>query len=854
VSGGPLGDLARLLAALPPDQHALAAGLIGFARAEARVREADPPSDPSTAAAPIIMEASAAPDAARDGITARFWRVDEVEHHGPSARDDAPAPPPPLPDGAGRSLLHRPRCPPITDWSYLEPRLRSALTGRAHGQALDVPAVVYALGRGRVLTRLPRREWAAWPARLAVWLDRSERLVTVIEDQVDVLRRLVGACGYAALAGRLRVLDPAEQASAARTFGHLDVGEDAPVVLAMTDLGACGSAWDRRLWLATGEAVRQRGAAPVALCPVGVDRVPEALRRVWIVVPWQEHAVPASAERTDALLTRACAAALLQPSLLRRIRLELPDADVGTELDALGHDDVVSVDAGAIVLAPERRVARLAALLGPGGPAGVEVISDLVREWHAELPEELAHAEVWSWRLTGSTVRPPGDARAAEAFAAALLAQLSGAGAEDWRHFAWQALAAAPAFGDDALGRTLAELWARARPERYAGPVPAGVDPAAARRRSSAWWGLRQVGDQLVLEPQPAVPDPAVEPLRPGSPVTRVRASFCWAGPREIQVRDGASVPLPTAGDLVLRTDDASLRLRSDVPAWATAAGRDRYGVWAEATLYGVRHRFRWIPPGRFWMGSPETEVGRWEAEGPRHEVVLTRGLWLGETPVTQALWTASGRENPSHFRGDELPVERVSWHDARQFLDGLPGPNDGMVWRLPTEAEWERACRAGTDGATWRGEVADAAVVDPIAWHPGNSKGNIRPVATRDANPWGLHDLLGSVWEWCEDAWRDSYGSDARVIDPLFGGAGRTAADRVIRGGSWLSTARLCRAACRFRFEPSRRWVDLGFRLARGCLAPAGGQAGRDARGAVKAGDRPKQATTRPSPRREED
>ncbi len=858
MSSGDLADLVRVLAALPEDQHASAAALLGFVYVPSvpeRPAAGDGPPEPRGV---VIVEAGAAPDAARDGITARLWRVDQYEEHGPPSRVAPAAPTPALPTGAGRSLLHRPRCPPITDWADLEPRLRAALAGRALGQELDVPEVVRSLGRGDVLTRLPRRAWSAWPSALAVWLDRSDRLVTVIEDQRDVLHHLVERCGRAALEVRFRVLDAAELAGAERRIGHFDDGH-APVVLVMTDLGACGTASDRRLWRATGEAVRRRGALAVALVPVGLDRVPDDVRDVWVVVPWQRHSVAASAARTEALLDRASPAALLQPSLLRRLRMTLPDADVGTELDALTHRDVVSVDAGAITLDPDRRQARLTALLD--GPADAAQIGEIVRDWHKDLPEELAHAEVWSWLLSGSVAPPPGDRAAAEAFAGALLARLGAPGMDDWRHFAWQALANVQAFGDDALGRTLASLWACARPSGYAGPVPHGVEPAEGSQRTAGWWGLRQVGDVALVEPQPAVPDPALEPLRPGSPITRVYASYLWVGARsertEVPLRAGARARLPAEGELTLEHDGATVKLVSDVPSWATAAGRDRYGVWAEATLYGVPHRLRWIPPGRFWMGSSETEVGRWGDEGPRHEVVLTRGLWLGETPVTQAQWMAAGSPNPSEYKGAERPVEQVSWHDARQFLGDLPGPDDGTVWRLPTEAEWERACRAETATATWRGDLLRTGgrveVLDPIAWYDSNSQRGTRPVCTRDPNPWGLHDMLGNVWEWCEDAWRDSYGSDDVAVDPVYV-AGRSAANRVIRGGSWRRSARDCRAGCRNHGEPSNRWSPLGFRLARGCPVQPGGQAGRDARGAVKAGDRPKQATTRPGTRREED
>ena len=135
----------------------------------------------------------------------------------------------------------------------------------------------------------------------------------------------------------------------------------------------------------------------------------------------------------------------------------------------------------------------------------------------------------------------------------------------------------------------------------------------------------------------------------------------------------------------------------------------------------GVKHCLRWIPPGRFYRGSPETEIGRWDDEGPVHEVELSAGYWLGETPVTQALWEAVMGENPSHFQGATRPVEQVSFEDCQEFLGRLNQLVPGLGARLPTEAEWERACRAGTQTAR-RGDLrpgeAHARAAVRIAWY----------------------------------------------------------------------------------------------------------------------------------------
>ena len=274
---------------------------------------------------------------------------------------------------------------------------------------------------------------------------------------------------------------------------------------------------------------------------------------------------------------------------------------------------------------------------------------------------------------------------------------------------------------------------------------------------------------------------------------------------------------------------------------WASEWGEDPGGHFIGFTVGEVEHRMRWIAPGRFLMGSPESEAGRFDDER-QHKVELTRGFWLGETPVTQALWAAVMGENPSRFVSPDRPVEQVSWEDCQIFLPRLGEAVPGLAPRLPSEAEWEYACRAGTGAATWAGDLVirgdhDAPILDAIAWYGGNSghefdlsagldssswpkkqyphvKAGTRPVRGKHPNPLGLFDMLGNVYEWCED-W---YGSDDRADSPVVDPTGpRPGSDRVFRGGSWYSIARYVRAADRDWDSPGNRFSTLGLRLARG-------------------------------------
>lgn len=277
-------------------------------------------------------------------------------------------------------------------------------------------------------------------------------------------------------------------------------------------------------------------------------------------------------------------------------------------------------------------------------------------------------------------------------------------------------------------------------------------------------------------------------------------------------------------------------------PQWAWGWGKDRYGVFTEIRVGDVVQVMRWIPPGSFTMGSPESEAGRWKDEGPQHHVELTEGFWLADTPCIQALWTEVMGENPSHFQSPTRPVEQVSWEDCQEFCKRLEERLPGLTPRLPTEAEWEFACRAGTMTATWLGDLEilgenNAPLLDEISWYSGNSGvafdlddgenssgwpekqyphelAGTREVKTRKLNPWGLYDMLGNVWEWCEDARDHSPGyAGGDRVDPV----GTHGWHRVLRGGSWDSLAQGVRAAYRARDDSGYRGPDFGFRLSSG-------------------------------------
>ena len=204
------------------------------------------------------------------------------------------------------------------------------------------------------------------------------------------------------------------------------------------------------------------------------------------------------------------------------------------------------------------------------------------------------------------------------------------------------------------------------------------------------------------------------------------------------------------------------------------------------------------IPAGKYMRGAYSGDSEADDDERPPHEVVITKSFYLGVYEVTQSEWQNLMGSNPSHFKGARLPVENVSWDDTQEFL----GKSKGL--RLPTEGEWEYACRAGTTGLRY-GDLHQ------VAWYDGNSGGTTHAVGGKQSNGFGLHDMLGNVWEWCSD-WYGAYPGGSQV-DPSGPSSGQS---RVFRGGSWGNFVRYCRASSRYDFAPADWYYILGFRVAR--------------------------------------
>lgn len=235
----------------------------------------------------------------------------------------------------------------------------------------------------------------------------------------------------------------------------------------------------------------------------------------------------------------------------------------------------------------------------------------------------------------------------------------------------------------------------------------------------------------------------------------------------------------------VMKSSSAGKSVKKDGELSAAGGGKGSVRTRTITLPGDVTLDLVYCPPGTFLMGSADGD----DDEKPTHRVRITKGFWLGKTEVTQKQWQSVMRNDPSHFKGEDLPVESVSWHDCQEFCRKV-----GQGLRLPTEAEWEYACRAGTTG-DYAGEIGD------MAWYSDNSGEKTHPVGSKQPNLWGLYDMHGNVWEWCEDRYSEEYYASSPAVNPkCLSGKTRVfeGAYYVGRGGSWDKKERDCRSSVR--------------------------------------------------------
>lgn len=574
------------------------------------------------------------------------------------------------------------------------------------------------------------------------------------------------------------------------------------------------------------------------------------------------------AEKCERLLTLLSAATLVEAPLLRDLRLLLPagEVDVGTEYDL--WNDTAAVSGGVVaVVVRQSVVPRLQSRFRQLPLAQRQELIRRIRYHHHQRYPGVLEGELLLWEslftvsewtdLVRTGILSTADTAQAAAFRhratktmadhtrrETILADEPALRIASWGDRLWTRSALDVRAQDDIQALAWASQLIH---KEFAGAteIPTGIDPdkiawmlpqSSPERR----WQIRQNSSGTLAIAEYRTPDGGV-PARLGAMRSIPVITFRSRDPIAI-LETPATSPVDACRALVqLATDVAvtpgddsvadAMVWRSDRecywlqcyrrPAWARRMAVDEFGLYADLKIAGLDRlrplRLRWIPPGRFTMGSPEDEKGRMDREGPQHEVIISRGFWLAETPCTQEQWQAVMGENPAHFTGENRPVESMSWDECQKFCDKLTGLFPELMARLPSEAEWEYACRAGTERAfnndddCTEPEGADPAL-DRVGWFDKNSGNETHPVKQKQANNWGLYDMHGNVWEWCKD-WFGPYVADV-VTDPV---GPQTGEVRVVRGGGFWDYARHCRSAYRGRWHPSNRGQSIGFRFAAG-------------------------------------
>jgi formylglycine-generating enzyme required for sulfatase activity len=308
------------------------------------------------------------------------------------------------------------------------------------------------------------------------------------------------------------------------------------------------------------------------------------------------------------------------------------------------------------------------------------------------------------------------------------------------------------------------------------------------------------------------------EARRKAEAESRAKAEAEFRAKAEAKKKEETKISRKAEAEAVAKVDaraatEIETKKKAQISAKTKIKAKTAIGKKTLTGPYGIK--FVYISPGTFKMGSLKEESGRYDNE-TQHEVTLTQGFYMQITEVTQGQWNTLMGNNPSFFSGcgDDCPVEQVSWNDVQQFIWRLNQLEGANKYRLPTEAEWEYACRAGSAEAFTSGRITAIEcghndILNDVAWFCGNSAKTTHPVAQKKSNAWGLYDMHGNVSELCQD-WYGEYPPD-RTTDPKGPASG---IDHVVRGGGWDSHARHCRSACRGAISPGQKIYDVGFRL----------------------------------------
>jgi len=765
-----------------------------------------------------------------------LWTIQSAQQREVLQRQESTLPSPPLPplldEGVPPSMPRRPA------WSsgQLQRVFDQTLACLKRSRRLDVQQAATVLAQGEAFDSLPNRPRKSFHLRVVLLLDLSPRLRPVWFDLLAIdkrLRELLGseACQlYLSHSGPLGAWRNRDD----MLFRANQIPLDVPVLI-VSDFDVSEDRHISTVWSAWLQEL-EKECPSLHLLGIG------ALRDQHWSPCCIDHSVPDN-RIVDTLLTALSQTLWPNVAQLRELRIAL-GGSLSDEL-ALYQRPEIERRGDSLKLPLKLHQERLTAF--NAWPVSLQnTVRDCVSTWGKYLPETWREAERVLLQLSQDKVedvfRLPdlsrheeGDTLVSGVFAAL----------EDF-----SCLLADTKPKDAGLQRYLDAAQKFAEERDLARPF---MDPI--EQSSTATFAIQQQHDGLIIRAVEDAIAPLLEITRHAIDVASRRSILAQelSNTRSLTLYDNAiewqleALSPPAWSNKFYRKPNGTLeaahaegarfefipaslerpnsvwRLVGGLWPWAQDAGIDDHGLWAELAVKRSGYRLRWIPPGTFMMGSPDDERGRSKNE-QLHKVTLSEGYWLGETTVTQGLWEAVMGNNPSEGSKDaRLPVNNVSWNDCSVFITSLQEYLPSFEGCLPTEAQWEYACRAGTKTPYWWGDEFSAE-------HGSQNDGSdIKPETRYPANSFGLKSMHGNLDEWCQD-WYGEYPTGS-VMDPKGPTDGRL---RVLRGGSWLHEPRNLRAADRDLGTPGSRFQGNGLRLAGGCDPQAG-----NGRGAAQSADR---------------
>lgn len=682
--------------------------------------------------------------------------------------------------GVSPQWLNKPRTRPVHKILPMPQdvvaKLAAILSYRQESRTLDLPRFTKQLARLEIHRKIPRRMTNLAPNSIQVIVDRSVRLTPIWDDQTCFVKRLFDAFPgveirpYVYVEAEGILIDPLDQGR--EVIPSPSVGP----FLALSDLGMYGG--DSEYWKLLGGSIVDGGGIAAALLPSKGTIVSQELLTHWRCAAWDEAAAlnGTTSAALQQLLVLLAPALRIEPGLLRDIRQKLlPDSSVDAELLFWKSHALTSAHSDAATMSTDARTFYRKEFLSLArskiGQSRAREALSIIRRWRADCPDEIWFEEIVDLPDDLHRLFNESDVAHALAYYKTLRHEQEADNSTelDFNRHAWL---------------------------RRNGP----------RLHEDGGWSQPDVRE-VVKRAFKDTPDqaPLIGPGK-GPLITNPVGSISL-------VQEGAYIHLSSRARVwgsnlaLLPSDDGEIEcFEFRPPSWADRTGSDIYGDWAEIEFGGVVQRLRRIPAGNFLIGSPEEEEGRWDDESPQTEVSFNADYWLFDTAVTIAFWNAVMDSKTAKDKNNDLPKVDVSWHDIQEFLLRINKLKPELLLRLPSEAEWEYACRARTETPYFFGRSTNKKEI-----HFGEKLGRI-PVHAKQPNAWGLYQMHGNVREWCDDLWDTSH-SGINVYGKPRLVSKQKVESRVVRGGSWVVNAHLVRAACRDALPPGVRLDDLGFR-----------------------------------------